>query len=70
MKETTFHKGQQVTVYQDPMTEQIEEGRAELISFNNSFYGIERWTVRFVGEQRHVERAINTTGKNAQKEAA
>lgn len=62
--ETTFKKHERPMIYEDPITEQKEEGKAELISFEHSYYGLETWTVRFIGEQRHVQRSILTNGKN------
>lgn len=64
MGTTVFNKGERVMIYQDPITEKLEEGKAELISFNNSYYELERWQVRFIGENRHVERTIRTNGRN------
>jgi hypothetical protein len=65
MADTIFTKHDRVTIYQDPITEEKEEGKAELISLDHTFHGIETWTVRFIGEQRHFQRRILTTGKNA-----
>ncbi len=62
--DTVFQKHDRLMIYQDPITEQKEEGKAELISFDSSYYELERWTVRFIGEHQYVQRSIHTKGKN------
>ena len=64
---TFFSKGQHVMIYQDPLTEKKREGMAELCEFNCSYYDIEIWKVRFIGEERFVQRNISVKGKNKPK---
>ena len=54
-------QGDVVTVYEDPITCNKEEGKAVLESFWFEDEVIERWHVRFVGEEEEgfFSRAIN-----------
>jgi hypothetical protein len=48
-----MQKGDIVSVYQDPITRQKEEGRARLIKKDNKLYtnpGTEFWQVQFVDD--------------------
>ena len=51
-------KGDVVMVYRDPITEQMPEGKAELLKFINSDGEVEYWKVRFLDAGESVYRFI------------
>jgi len=52
-------KGDRMTIYQDPKTEQKREGRADLVEFiSKDPDGRETWKVRFEGEAELYTRAF------------
>lgn len=53
-------KGDIVTIYEDPITEKIPEGKAVLLRPVNSDEDLEWWEVRFKGEDDTYYRFIKT----------
>lgn len=52
-------KGDRVTIYEDPVTEKIREGRATLVNFiNKDSDGRETWEVQFVDEKELYVRSF------------
>ena len=62
-------KGTTLMIYQDPITEMKEEGKAELIRLVTKNLNTEDWRVKFVGEKdgQTFRRTILTNGKNFKK---
>jgi len=56
-----FKKGATVTIFEDPLTQNREEGKARLVKFiRPEGVEFEWWEVRFEGERRLTERKILT----------
>ena len=60
---TTLNKNEIVMIYEDPLTEQKEEGKAKLIRYQNDlgFYKgntVEVWKVQFLSDGFYCDRRI------------
>lgn len=51
-------KGQWKIIYQDPLSQTKEEGKAQLMKYLGCNYECEYWDVRFFGEKENYPRHI------------
>lgn len=55
----THKKGEIITIFEDPLTQQKPEGKAELITKTPNYDNeLENWMVKFTGEKYMVYRWI------------
>lgn len=59
---TDYARGAVVMIYQDPFTRQRPEGQARLLSLLSDDGETQRWRVRFLGEDRNVDRTLAVIG--------
>lgn len=60
-KKGKFKPGDIVTIYSDPFTSEKIEGQAKLVKCLDNDPEMNRWTVRFLSDERDVDRFILPT---------